>query len=79
MQSSRPPCEMNRASRVEALRPAHVEEALAAWIGAGRSDRRKDRTQPSWRTVDHAFATLRAIRAWGVRMQLMPRNVDRRT
>ncbi len=61
--------------RVEALRPALVEEALASWISGGRSDRRKDRADLSRRTVAHIFSTLRAVCTWGVRMQIMPRNV----
>ncbi|MFY9780842.1 MAG: tyrosine-type recombinase/integrase [Candidatus Baltobacteraceae bacterium] len=62
------------AVRLEALRPAHVEQALAAWISGGRADRRKDRAHLSRRTVAHIFSTLRAVCAWGVRMQLLPRN-----
>jgi len=55
-----------------ALRPAHIESALAAWATSGRNDRERGRL--SQRTVAHIFNTLRTMCRWAVKMGLLVRN-----
>ncbi len=58
--------------RAEALRPGHVEEALASWSTGGRKDREKGLL--SARTIGHLYDTLRTICRWGVKMGILVRN-----
>lgn len=59
--------------RAEALRPAHIEAALATWKRGQRCDREKGRL--SARTVAHIFNSLRTLLRWGVKMGTLVRNV----
>jgi len=59
------------AIRGEALRPTHVETALAGW----RTTPSERLGRPlSARSIRHAFDTLRTICRWAVRMGLLVRN-----
>ncbi len=59
--------------RLEALRPAHIEAAMAAWARGSRNDREEGML--SARTVAHVFNTLRTILRWGVKMGFLVRNI----
>ena len=59
--------------RAEALRPAHVEAALATWRRGKRNDGEKGAL--SARTIAHVFNTLRTLLRWAVRMGSLVRNV----
>lgn len=59
--------------RAEALRPSHVEAALAKWRRSKRHDGEKG--APSSRTVAHVFNTLRTLLRWAVKMGSLIRNV----
>jgi integrase len=57
--------------RLDALRPAHVESALATW----RQRTSEATSRPlSQRSIAHAFMTLKAMCRWAVRMSLLSRN-----
>ncbi len=58
--------------RAEALRPAHVEGALASWSRQQRNDGEKGVLSP--RTVAHVYNTLRTLCRWGVKMGVLVRN-----
>ncbi len=58
--------------RADALRPAHVEKALATWATGGRHDR--ERGSLSQRSVAHIFNTLRSVCRWAVKMGVLLRN-----
>ena len=58
--------------RAEALRPAHIEAALADWMSGARKDRESGTL--SARTVKHILDTLRSICRWAVKMGVLVRN-----
>jgi integrase len=59
--------------RVDRLKPAHIEAALSAWSAAARVERTG---RPlSTRSIKHLRDTMRALCRWGVRMELIPRDV----
>jgi integrase len=59
--------------RAEALRPSHVEAALAKWRRGKRNDGEKGAL--STHTVAHVFNTLRTLLRWAVKMGSLVRNV----
>jgi len=57
--------------RLDALRPAHIESALATW----RQRTSEATGRPlSQRSIAHAFNTLMGVCRWAVRMSLLKRN-----
>jgi integrase len=59
--------------RAEALRPAHIEAAIATLARGARNDRQKGML--SARTVAHCFTTVRTMLRWAVKMGILVRNV----
>ncbi len=59
--------------RVDKLRPAHVESALARWSSTAKI-KRTDKPLAA-RTVKHLRDTMRAVCRWGLRMELIQRDV----
>ena len=58
--------------RAEALRPAYIEAAIAAWARGKRNDNEKGVL--SSHSVAHIFSTLRTMLRWGVKMGMLFRN-----
>ncbi len=58
--------------RAEALRPAHIEDALATWATGKRHDREGGKIAP--RTVAHVFNTLKTMCRWALKMGVVARN-----
>ena len=58
--------------RVDRLKPAHIEAALAGWSSTTTIKRTKKSL--SSRSVKHLRDTIRAICRWGVRMELIERD-----
>ena len=58
--------------RAEALRPAYIEAAIAAWARGKRND--KEKGVLSSHSVAHIFSSLRTMLRWGVKMGMLVRN-----
>ena len=57
--------------RARALRPAHIEAAVAKWVVTKRADKK---CILSGRSVKHIFDVLKTALNWGVRMNVLSRN-----